>query len=555
MISPAALHDALVSLADPALEGQIAADALRAVPGFHDGVAISLERRLGRPPWTVSALESILLSVIGSNEVKACSGEAEIQECHAQPNDWRTDDLHKFEFDLDQALRSEALFVNAASATAIDPSTEPESERDVGDIEAEQNEGMVVALKQSILRVVVKPLLGSDISQEEDHALTHDLLVQLPSIVEQLTTLLKKQTRLANVRKQQLRKASAELSAMRLEAGLLRERVAREEKGRLQAETEAGQGEQARDLLESTISRLTATRKQVKEHEWELLQSRNKVEQLEDDRLCQERKLRELETALSRALAHCDDNIRKSEEQRCEADMEAAQQRGELRRRLSAAELSLDTMTEEVRQCEVKLEEERRRAATNREDFERRLAESSTTIEDLESRLSLALRSHKPQSEVEGCQHIPDTSMACQEEPLAGPDSTVEHHDIFTARESNCASVTGAVASKPAAPSELPRRRHSHAGGERGSRGSRRPSQGGVRGPSQGTVPMNVHALGQLLSGQRSNEHAGTNVSLRADSGARRGPKSSVPQNMQALGQLLAGVPLWGGGDGHTRAQ
>lgn len=174
----------------------------------------------------------------------------------------------------------------------------------------------------------------------------------------------------------------------------LSERLAREEAARLAAEAEAGQGEKAHDMLENTVSRLTAARKTIKEKEWELVDARRRADHLDRERMTQDRRIRELETALERHAERQNEAERRCSEAHVEADAEAAQQRGELRRQLAAAELARDGAQAEAAAAAARLEEARTDSQRQMADLEARVAESQAQLaesqaaqEELERRL------------------------------------------------------------------------------------------------------------------------------------------------------------------------
>jgi len=211
--------------------------------------------------------------------------------------------------------------------------------------------------------------------------------VQIPLPLPELVGLLQKTWELAKARGQAQRSLCARLAAAEAESRLHAERAGRAEAARAAAEDEAGQGEKAHELLESTLARLTATRKSVKEKEWELSDARRRVEQLEDDRVRQDVKLRALETALERAASTRCDADRRAAEACTEADREAAKELTELRQQLCDIEVTRDEAKAEHVVAQQSLEEAQRRSELREAELHGQLAEGARRAEDLETRL------------------------------------------------------------------------------------------------------------------------------------------------------------------------
>jgi len=310
-----------------------------------------------------------------------------------QPREWRTRELKELEDAVNSILRAEGVQegtdVGARTASDIAGSNgEPESEAPIA---GEAVQACIERLNLAVMRQVIKPLLEcpASIHGEETWPLR-----QLPLIVEDTTLLLKKTWGLACARGQQVREITKERAAAEAEVNSLCERLSREEAGRLAAEAEAGQGEKAHDMLEGTVSRLTAARKTIKDKDWELLQAKTRADNLERERTAQERRIRELETALERNVRGQTDAESRISQARVEVETEAAQQRGELRRNLAAAELARDSLQAEVAAMARRAEEARSSSERQVSDLQGQLSESAAHLaerqaaqEDLEKQL------------------------------------------------------------------------------------------------------------------------------------------------------------------------
>jgi len=275
-----------------------------------------------------------------------------------QPREWRTRELKELQDAVNSILRAEGVLegadVGARAATEITGGNgEPESEAPVA---GEAVQAGIERLNLAVMRQVIKPLLEGPTSIHSEETWP---LRQLPLIVEDTTLLLKKTWGLACARGQQVRDITKERAAAEAEVNSLCERLSRAEAGRLAAEAEAGQGEKAHDMLEGTVSRLTAARKTIKDKDWELLQAKTRADNLERERTAQERRIRELETALERHVRAQTDAESRTSLARVEVETEAAQQRGELRRTLAAAELARDSLQAEVTATARRAEEAR----------------------------------------------------------------------------------------------------------------------------------------------------------------------------------------------------
>mmetsp|Transcript_78579 Transcript_78579/g.199980 ORF Transcript_78579/g.199980 Transcript_78579/m.199980 type:complete len:504 (-) Transcript_78579:91-1602(-) len=203
-------------------------------------------------------------------------------------------ELQKLWAAVDSALLAEGM------AVADEPESELPSRGEALDIGLDEVQDAVAQLLQ----------------RSEDQLAEDPALKKVPALLNELIALLQRTARLAQVRGQR---------AQRLEADLARARAAtraeaprrdsfetrrdsfapaprRDAVGR-ESGSENGlsvRAEGTQDLLDGAASRLTQASKTIKDKEWELVQARQKVDQLEQDRTRQDHRIRELETMLSR---------------------------------------------------------------------------------------------------------------------------------------------------------------------------------------------------------------------------------------------------------------
>jgi len=476
--------------------------------------------------------------------------------------EWRRD-LQQFEDLVEHALRTEGHTVShllgrdAKAGGAIvevgkaNENSEPESEAVAAEV-GTASEAKIDLVKQSVMRNVITPLLEAPWEQQEEQA---GLVRQLPLVVEGLTALLRKTWLLAVASTQQQQQLSQELAASRAETRELADRLAREENDRKAAEAEAGQGEKAHDLLEGTVMKLTTARKTIKDMEWELVVVKRKCEELTRERTGQDRAIRDLQTALERHAIERSEVERRCLEVSSKADAEAAQQRGELRRQLSAVESERDKAAQDLqRQLSVaEIERDQARAemeeaAKNREDLllaaekrradlEAELAESKQSVEQLGQQVRL---------NKERVEQIPKgrSSVEAPKDDDRASESSVHRRRSSTGTPSRrpptagattsaaaLAAGAGAMASRAAAAAKsfsfadtglsAPA---ATAAGARPPPKTRRPPEGGSAAAA-GRAPSTDSADGD-----------GSKRTLE-----RPSSHSSLPMDLRSLGQLLSG--------------
>lgn len=384
-MSSGVLCEALQALADE--EGMVTPEALREVGSFDEGVAAILEQQLGPSPWRLAPLEELLgeLSALTPRAADAMRPDGTVPG--EEPCGWRTIQLQQLEQAVDAALAEEDI---AGALDGGDLADQEDMDRLAADIES-ADKGLD-QVKRSLMRQVVTPLLEAVDSQPARE------VMELPDVLEELVSLLRRTSRLSLIRGQRQQTLAAQLSRLRAEARTQAERAEREKKARVLAEADAGQGEKAQDLLESTIARLTVARKSIKEREFELMGQRQKVEKAEGEKIRLEARCRELELALQREARARGEAERTSSDRQSTIDDESAQQLGEMRRRLMSVELANDQLHEQLSAAELRhfeaTSEETRRAAElqvaqhRNGELESSLSESRRTIEELEQRLA-----------------------------------------------------------------------------------------------------------------------------------------------------------------------
>jgi len=230
-------------------------------------------------------------------------------------SEWHEQELKELEDAVNSTLRAEGVLlegVDAGGAAEVGDDSagcnvEPESEAPAA---GEAVQAGIERLRLAVMRQVITPLLESPVREEE----ACKPLRQLPMVVEHTSLLLKSTWGLACARGRRVQQLTKERASAEAEVNSLCERLSREEAGRLAAEAEAGQGEKAHDVLEGTVAKLTAARKTIKEKEWELNDARRRAETLERERTTQERRIRDLETALERHV-----RAQSEAERRCSA--------------------------------------------------------------------------------------------------------------------------------------------------------------------------------------------------------------------------------------------
>mmetsp|Transcript_120538 Transcript_120538/g.209237 ORF Transcript_120538/g.209237 Transcript_120538/m.209237 type:complete len:477 (-) Transcript_120538:47-1477(-) len=458
--------------------------------------------------------------------------------------EWRRD-LQQFEDLVEHALRTEGHTVShllgrdAKAGGAIvevgkaNENSEPESEAVAAEV-GTASEAKIDLVKQSVMRNVITPLLEAPWEQQEEQA---GLVRQLPLVVEGLTALLRKTWLLAVASTQQQQQLSQELAASRAETRELADRLAREENDRKAAEAEAGQGEKAHDLLEGTVMKLTTARKTIKDMEWELVVVKRKCEELTRERTGQDRAIRDLQTALERHAIERSEVERRCLEVSSKADAEAAQQRGELRRQLSAVESERDKARAEMEEAAKNREDLLLAAEKRRADLEAELAESKQSVEQLGQQVRL---------NKERVEQIPKgrSSVEAPKDDDRASESSVHRRRSSTGTPSRrpptagattsaaaLAAGAGAMASRAAAAAKsfsfadtglsAPA---ATAAGARPPPKTRRPPEGGSAAAA-GRAPSTDSADGD-----------GSKRTLE-----RPSSHSSLPMDLRSLGQLLSG--------------
>jgi len=318
--------------------------------------------------------------------------------------------------EMQQLMR---LLEAAARSEEAVCSDEPESEMGEGSgsiissadgdtLGGEQEKATLEACLKHILKaaqVVASSAAKSD--AEAEPALKH-----LPVAMEELTGLLRGAWSLSVLRGERRRELARRLGNVEAEARTQSQRASAAEAAQATAETDAVHGEKAHEMLEGTLARLTASRKALKDKEWEMSALKRKLEQSEEERTRLDGRSRNLETALERsASCRFEDMDRscsvfktleevmskaargeeKSEDLRrkltdTEADLLEARDNGERRisdmsERLADSERHAEELERRLSTTRVGADAAKAAAATDRQEFERRLAASAQDVE------------------------------------------------------------------------------------------------------------------------------------------------------------------------------
>lgn len=241
---------------------------------------------------------------------------------------------------------------------------------------------------------------------------------------------------------------------------------------------EVEHGDKAEEPMEGTVSLLTAARKSLKEKEWELADVRQRAQQLERDRARQEHQIRHWETLVSRETLVRDDAYRRAIDERSEADAEAVKQRADLLQRLAAAERALDEERGGAARRAEAAEELRRRSDLRADGLTAELAESRHRVQFLQQRLEVA------DPELEHPAHQPH--------PVDGD---------APARAAGRTSVNGKQRGSRRSDPDAPRLRSQP--GAVATLPSTNPTP--IRAMSMQSLPMDLRALGKLLTGNAMN--------------------------------------------------
>jgi len=264
-----------------------------------------------------------------------------------------------------------------------------------------------------------------------------------------------------------------------------------------QPDTSGGSASQ----LASLQSKLTSTRKALKDREWTLAEARQRQQQLEDERARQDCRIRSLERALERSTSSRSDAEQRHLEECLSADAEAAEQRGELRRRLSSAEMERDKALEDLVAAEQRAEESRQLSERREEELQAQLAEAIRENNELRQRGTKA-------EEVE--RRSPREADEIEEEPVEKPAEVAPAGSLrdrgprvppvdFSSLQSTEAHLEGVgmVMSTPRRAGPLAPR-----GSPPKTEASGRRSTGSApSAKAAANLPMNLRSLGKLLSG------------------------------------------------------
>lgn len=296
---------------------------------------------------------------------------------------------------------------------------------------------------------------------------------------------------------------------------------------------------EATQTLESTVARLTTARKTLKDKEWELSASKQKLEHCEDERKSQDERIRNLETALQRATSNrLQDMDRSDSVFKVLEDVMSKAARGEektedLKRRLSEAETALG----EVRAV----------ALREADHFSDVLKASEQRAKVLESRLVEA------QEELAGARRTSDTSAATAASEVGQRVADLERR--LAASEQRCEEV--AVPAKHGPQGDLRSSLSTRGGYDPGAT-----QRHAVRGKSPASLLAGLQSFSGLgipasgkarlasparLERDRRAEQTPTRQGRRPSSGAIGAEAaSSMPMDLNALGNLLTGGGLVG---------
>lgn len=332
---------------------------------------------------------------------------------------------------------------------------------------------------------------------------------------------------------------------------------------------------EATQTLESTVARLTAARKTLKDKEWELSASKQKLEHCEDERKSQDERIRNLETALQRATSNrLQDMDRSDSVFKVLEDVMSKAARGEektedLKRRLSEAETALgEVRAVALREADhfsdlLKASEQRAKVLESRlveaqeelagarrtsdaaaataasevgqrlADLERRLAASEQRCEDLERQLATVRpeQAARPPAAAPTPAAAPEVLATGPPERLAQEVAAPAKHgppgDLRSSLSNRGGYDTGATQRHPvrgkspasllaglqsfsglgipasgkarlASPARLERDRRAE---QTPARQGRRPSSGAIGAEAAPSMPMDLNALGNLLTG------------------------------------------------------
>lgn len=247
----------------------------------------------------------------------------------------------------------------------------------------------------------------------------------------------------------------------------------------------------ANEDVDGLKAAVLGARKSLKDREWSLVEAKHKAQQLEDERLRQDCHIRALQTALDKAVSSRTESEKRHLEAYSTADAEAAEQRGELRRRLSAAEVARDQATAELAAIEQKVEEARKVAQRREEDLADQLSAKEKELEELRQRLKT-----QEEAREKGCEEAASKATSKM------PSFRIQGMPSGGVLEAHMQGVGTVMTTPrqhyepPSAPRSAPRALRTAA---------RAPSQPTPeqRPPSKASapMPMDLRSLGKLLSG------------------------------------------------------
>ncbi|CAE7704689.1 unnamed protein product [Symbiodinium pilosum] len=192
---------------------------------------------------------------------------------------------------------------------------------------------------------------------------------------------------------------------------------------------DASKAEQCK-ALDAQKAALLAARMALKDREWALVEAKHRAQQLEEERLQQDYRIRALQTALDKALSSRTEAEKRHLEAYSTADAEAAEQRGELRKRLSDAEVARDQAMADLAAVEERIEEARRVADRREEDLLSQLAAQEAQLQELQSKLDSREARSSPEapSEAKSSETFPPARPSFRLQGMPSGGLTEESH-------------------------------------------------------------------------------------------------------------------------------
>lgn len=303
-------------------------------------IVASIQKKLGAGPWQMSAVEQLIndrdiicasekittnppaadesaLVTCSSNHTESDAVVDDASEESRGPSEWRTKELTSLHSILNEVLKK------------AESGEEDNSKKFIITEDAEVD---AIMIKREIMHHVVMPLRASPAHPTAGaEVLWKARMQQLPRVVDELSSLLQKSLRLAHYYGTQHQQQRSLVQTAKEMADLERQR-------RMEAEKQAQHDESVQTMLEATIQRLAAARQHVQEKEDELLKLRQHVDMLFAERARQDEMVQELEAKVQQAESQRNAQKPVSSDSN-ENDLKSI---GDLRRRLSAAELALD---------------------------------------------------------------------------------------------------------------------------------------------------------------------------------------------------------------------